>query len=176
MNIMDIDWDEYNIRADAAIDPAQLDVCWLEQPNLVAKYGKVLARAEMEVKRLDEQVKSIRSELTMQVTEDPSLLGAGVKPTAPVVEAYYRSDSEYQKQKGRRINAEAIAERLRQSINTLYHRRYALENLVRLQGQEYFAGPRTPRDLTEKWEERATTNKAAANVKAATKRTRRRTT
>jgi len=173
MNIVDIDWKQYNIKEDAAINPSELDVAWLEQANLVAKYGKALARAEMEVNECDERVKSTRSRLVIEANEDPSVLGDGVKATAQTVEAFYRNDSEYQKQKGRKINAESVAERLRSAINVLYHRRSALENLVRLHGSEYFAGPRVPRDLVSEWDQKQ--RKAADNVKAGSTR-RRRTT
>jgi len=169
---MEINWDEYNIKEDAAIDPAQLDVCWLEQPNLVAKYGKALARAEMEAKQTAEDVKSIRSDIIIAISADPSPLGDGVKPTAPVVEAYYRQDADYRRAKARMIKAEATAERLRQCINALYNRRTALENLVRLHGQEWFAGPRAPRDLVAEWEQNTKHRRASTNVKEHTKRRR----
>jgi hypothetical protein len=34
------------------------------------------------------------------------------------------------------------------------HRKSALENLVKLHGQQYFAGPMVPRDLTHEWKSR----------------------
>jgi hypothetical protein len=46
------------------------------------------------------------------------------------------------------------AEVLQGAVNAVDHRKDALENLVRLHGLQYFAGPKVPRNLSEEREYR----------------------
>jgi hypothetical protein len=44
------------------------------------------------------------------------------------------------------------------------HRKSALENLVKLHGQQYFAGPMVPRDLTHEWKNKQQQQKEEVEV------------
>ena len=46
-----------------------------------------------------------------------------------------------------------------QLLKAFEQRKDALENLVRLHGQQYFAGPKIPRDLPSEMEKRTNKNK-----------------
>ena len=72
-----------------------------------------------------------------------------MKPTAPVVEAFYRTDEDYQEAKQEMIDAQYDADMLTNIVFAFQARKLTLENLVRLQGQNYFSSPQEPRDLPD---------------------------
>lgn len=149
---------------DIKIDDTALDVEWLNQPALAIKWGVYWANCTMKVQQAEENVKLVRSELIEKVTGDPEkYLEEDVKPTAPIVEAYYRNHKEHKKAKKDLVKAQF---ELNVAIITKGEfssgRKEALKNLVILHGQNYFAGPSVPRDLTKeasKQEIQKTSNK-----------------
>ena len=140
-----------NYEEDMKIDEAALDVEWTDQARLALKYGRHWSECKQELSLAEEHIKLVRSELIKQANEDPErFLGEGVKPTGPVVEAYYRNHKRHQAAKQEWVEAmfEAnVAEIAYKEIS--YTRKAALENLVRLLQTDYFAGPSFPRDLSE---------------------------
>lgn len=140
-----------NYEIDIKIDETALDVEWLNQPSLAIKYGKYWADCFKANQRAEENIKLIRAELVAEVTSDPdTCLGKGVKATGPVIEAYYRNHKRHIEAKEEWMEAQHqmnIAEIAKKEIS--YSRKSALENLVKLHGQNYFAGPNIPRDLSQ---------------------------
>jgi len=140
-----------DFEGDIQIDGFRLDIEWLEQASLAIKYGKYWARCRETLTRAEERIKVVRAELIKEANEDPdTCLGKGIKPTAVNVEAYYRNHTEHKKAKDEWIKAQYelnMAEVARSEIS--YTRKAALENLVRLHGQQYFAGPKVPHELPE---------------------------
>lgn len=145
---------ENNYQEDLRIDPDYLDTEWLNQPKLASKYGKIWAQAQKKVAEAEENIKVIRAELIAQVTENPEkYLGSGMKATVATIEAYYRNHKKHKEAKQEWIEAQYeanMAEVAKWEIGN--SRKTALENLVKLHGQNYFAGPAIPHDLTKEWE------------------------
>jgi len=139
-----------DFEKDIVIDDSALDLEWLNQPILAVKYGKYWAECAMRVQQAEETVKLVRSELIEKANNNPEeFLGEGVKPTAPVVEAYYRNHKRHKQAKEELVRAQYelnISEIVKKEISVT--RKAALENLVELYGRNYFAGPKLPRDLT----------------------------
>ena len=139
---------ELNYEQDVLINESALDVEWLNQAELGIKYGKALSRIKSIVERLEEQKKIKRSELILKANTDPVGLIGKAKPNAGDIEAYYRCDKDY-----KALIEELITHReelafMEIATNEIrYTRKNALENLVKLHGQSYFAGPNVPRDL-----------------------------
>ena len=78
---------------DILIDPEELDMEWLEQPQLFARYGKISVEMKRDTADAEEEVKTIRSELVKEVKEEePS-------STMQEVEAFYRTHKRYKKAK-----------------------------------------------------------------------------
>ncbi len=159
-------------EADLQIDPDQLDVEWLEQANRFMKYAEASADADAEVKRINEKIKNLQSELTLDAHQDPTIMGKDIKPTVANVEAYYREHDNYKKLKDQVIDAEHDADVLRNAVFAFHQRKAALEQLVTLHGQQYFAGPTEPRNLGLEFEKRSRHGIASKKVKAGTKRSR----
>lgn len=141
---------------DLKIDENALDIEWLEQASLAMRWAKNYAVCRRRLTEAEEKIKIVRAELIKKVNRNPDkYLGEGVKPTAPVVEAYYRLHSKHIEAKEEWVEAQFelnIAEAAKNEIS--FTRKAALENLVILHGQQYFAGPKMPRNLNDEVQKR----------------------
>lgn len=140
---------ELNYEKDIEIDGQSLDQEWLRQASIFAKYSRELAYLDRAAKLADEHVKTVRSELIEKINKDPEkYLGKDIKATDAKVEAAYRQQSVYIKSKEARIEAEYQRDLVKVAVDAFnYHRKAALEGLVTLHGQNYFAGPSVPHDI-----------------------------
>ena len=139
-----------NYEQDMRIDESSLDVEWLEQASLAMRYGKHYAQCKRELAEAEERIKVIRSELVKKANEDPEGCCDKEKPNAGDIEAYYRNHARHKKAKAEIIELTFeldIAEIAKNEIS--FTRKAALEALVTLHGQQYFAGPKIPRNLSE---------------------------
>jgi len=162
---------EINYEKDMEIDPNALDVEILNQTELGFAYCKQLATARYTLQLVEEKVKTVRSELIKKANETPAIMGTGIKPTAPNIEAFYRTNSAYKLVKTEWIDAKYecdMAEMAQQQI--CWGRKKSLESLISLHGQQYFAGPEVPRNLSledsiTKKECKDVANKVAKKIK-----------
>lgn len=139
-----------NFEKDILIDEGALEVEWVNQPALAMSYGVELAKAFRTFQKAEERVKLVKAELTNMLLDDPSeYLEPDQKPTGPVIEAFYRNHERHKEAKEEWVQAQydlKIAEIAQKEISTT--RKAALQNLVTLHGQNYFAGPSMPRDIS----------------------------
>jgi len=124
-----------------------LDVDWVEQAGLLAKYSKLQAQADKQVSELEQALKVKRSELILACHNDPSLLGDAVKTTDKNIEAYYRTDRDHKRLKQEHIDAQYRADMLKNAVSAMHTKKISLQELDRLLLAEYFAAPTGPRDL-----------------------------
>ncbi len=140
---------DLNYEKDMTIDETALDVEWLvTQGELAGRYNNHYSKCYKEYLLAHEEVKTIRSELIRKANQNPQKCCFKAKPNKEDLEAYYRTHPKYKKAKTRMIDLEYeknMAEQAKNEIN--FTRKAALENAVVLLGQNYFAGPRMPRDL-----------------------------
>ena len=120
-----------------------LDAEFLNHAEIFMKYAKASAQASREAKYAEERVKTLRSEIIRDEKRD------NPKHTETTLEAAYRNDSEYKEAKAECIEAQFKADLLANAVYAFQARKVALENLVRLHGQEYYSSPKTPHDLPE---------------------------
>jgi hypothetical protein len=138
-----------NYKEDMRIDESALDVECLDQAELAMKYAAYYADIKTEVAQKEEEIKVCRSELIDEVNSDPVKCCGKEKPNAADIEAYYRTDPEHKrlKQEFIALSKELIyAEHAKNEIG--FTRKAMLEALITLHGQQYFAGPKMPRDLS----------------------------
>jgi hypothetical protein len=146
---------------------------WLEQAELATSYGRHVAELRREVNRLEEQKKITRSELIQEANEDPQGTIGKDKPNAADIEAYYRRSKKYQEVVDDLNEAQYELELAEVAKNEIaFTRKAALENLVRLHGQQYFAGPSVPRDLSKERQQQAKQKASNARVKTSSRRRR----
>jgi hypothetical protein len=159
-----------NYLNDIRIDENSLDIEWLEQAELAVKYGRYWSKCKEELIRAEEEIKVVRAELIALANSDPDKhLGDGVKPTGPNVESFYRNHKRHKAAKERWIKALTEcndAEIIKNEI--AFTRKAALEAMVQLHGQQYFAGPKMPRDLVNEhknWAEKRKQTREESNQK-----------
>lgn len=159
-----------NYEQDIRIDETALDIEWLEQPQLMLKYAKELAWRSRTVDEAKERIDVVRAEVDRKIRAYPEKYGLE-KITEAVVQNTILLQPEY-KDALKEYNDERYEYDItRAAVRAFEQRKDALENLVRLHGQQYFAGPRMPRDLTaEKRKREETRKKANAAVGTGMKR------
>ena len=138
---------------DLRIDEDALDVEWLDQPNLMQKYVRISAQADKRVDVAKEALEYCQAELEMQIRADPESFGVE-KITDKSVSAAILIQEEYQEKQKELIEAKFEAKVANGAVKSMDQRKVALENLVKLHGQSYFAGPKVPRDLSDEWQKR----------------------
>ena len=151
-----MNYDEFNYERDRQIDPTALDVEWLDQANRFGRYAEAAAYAEQKLDKAKETLEVIKAQLDSRIRQDPDkYLGKDVKITNPAVDAVILQHKDYTEANETYLKAKLNFGLLTAAVKTMAQRKDALENLVRLQGQNYFASPREPRDLGQEWNKRA---------------------
>lgn len=136
-----------NYEQDLQIDETALDVEWLEQPVLMLKYARHAAFCAEKMEALRQKLDYVRASLDKDIRFCPQDFQIE-KITENVVSNTILIQPEYQEIEEQCRKAKYEYEIARAAVNAIYARKDSLENLVRLHGMQYFAGPKIPRDLT----------------------------
>lgn len=139
---------ELDYERDLYIDESALDVEWLDQPMLMMRYSKELSKAEREVARLKEKQAVVKAEFDRDIRLVPESFDVKGKITEAVVSNTILFQKEYKEVTTELIEAQYELSMLKGAVNAIHQRKDALQDLVRLHGQRYFAGPSVPRDIT----------------------------
>jgi hypothetical protein len=161
-----------NYEAEIIIDETALDVEWLEQAALFLKYARHLAQSRMELDQAKQALDIIRAGLDKDIRELPDQYGI-TKITDKAVEATIITLVEYQEAFQEYLDAKYETDMSQGAVQAFQQRKDALQELVRLHGQSYFAGPSIPRDL--EWEREAFKKKTNAGIAAKLNKSHRRT-
>lgn len=128
------------------IDPLRLDEEWVGQPKLYLHYAKELADARRDLDLAKNELELTRAELDADIRADPSQYEFDGKPTEKAIEACILCQKRYKKANEEVISAKHAVDVFAAMVTALDHRKRALENLVDLHGQGYFAEPRAKRE------------------------------
>ena len=139
-----------NYEQDMTIDPDSLDVEWIEQPRLMLQYSRHAAKTRLEVERKKEELDIVRAGLDMKIRVDPEKYDI-VKLTESVVSSTIITQKEYMVANEEFLLLQYESNMVQGAVRALEGKKTALENLVKLHGQQYFAGPSVPRDLSKEW-------------------------
>jgi hypothetical protein len=140
-----------NYEADIRIDEDALDVEWVEQPALFLKYSRHSAQKEKEKDEAKEQLELVKAEIDKEIRSFPDRFGIE-KITDKVVENTILLQPDYKEASDAYIQAKFEWNTAKGATDAFNQRKEALENLARLNGQNYFAGPKTPRNIHEQRE------------------------
>lgn len=138
---------------DIKIDENALDVEWLEQPRLMIQYAKYSADMQKRYEQAKEQLELVQAELDREIRSNPDEFGIS-KINNDVVANTIKTTQRYQDASDEVIEARYEYEMAKSVVRAFDARKDALENLVKLHGQQYFAGPSAPRDISKEWENR----------------------
>lgn len=140
-----------NYEQDMQIDPSALDIEWLGQPSLTMKYAEYAANTKREEALAKERLDVVRAQLDNEIRSNPERFGL-TKATEASIQSAILLQNEYQEASREYIDARYEADLAKYAAGAISDRKEALENLVRLHGMQYFAGPTIPRDLNKEWE------------------------
>ena len=152
--------EEFDYATEIKIDPNALDVEWLEQPQLFMKYAEAAVNARTVMDRAKENLDVCRAELDLEVRSKFEK-----KPTESQIANTIITEDRYKEENMKYIEAKHEYDILSAAVRAFDQKKSALENLVRLQGQQYFAGPQEPRDLGMEWDSRVKQKAARDKIK-----------
>lgn len=138
---------EQNYENDMYIDDSALDVECLDQPAMMMRYTAQLARAEREVSRLKEKQDVIKAGADKHIRAHPEQYGIE-KITEAAIQGALVLEEQVKMVREELIEAEYEVKMLKGAVQATAQRKDMLEALIRLHGQQYFAGPSVPRDLS----------------------------
>lgn len=147
---------------DYKIDPLQLDVECVRQAELFWKWSERAVKAQAEVERFKlacdlqkEEVKTIQARLELDCRKDPAAFGvpdgrlteAAIGAAVATHEGFLKAQRKLQKTQERYLEKKETAALLDKAADTIEMKKKTLGDLIILHGQQYFAGPKVPRDL-----------------------------
>jgi len=138
---------------DIRIEESALDVEWLDQSSLMFRYAQNAAECRRKLDLAKEALDFVRAELDKEIRTSPEDFGIE-KVTEAVVQNAIITQERYKEANVNFINRKFEADIAQGAVRAVDARKDALENLVRLNGQQYFAGPKMPRDLSKEREDR----------------------
>uniref|UniRef100_A0A6M3IPR3 Uncharacterized protein n=1 Tax=viral metagenome TaxID=1070528 RepID=A0A6M3IPR3_9ZZZZ len=123
-----------------SIDLNALETEWINQPKLFFKYAKQLAGMKEKLDEVKGVVDLTKAELDSEIRENPEGFGIAKITETAISSAIIKSPKMLKKQvELRTIKHEADI--LQAVVTALEQRKSALENLVKLHGQNYFSTP-----------------------------------
>ena len=142
-----------NYETDIVIDESALDVEWLEQPRLFLHYCRNEHEKRREMDYAKERVDVVKAGLDRKIRANPDHYDIA-RISEMAIENAIKMEDEFQEINKKFIETKYEYGMSIAAVRAFDQRKTALENLARLHGQQYFAGPRIPRDLTEERQKR----------------------
>jgi len=139
------------------IDPDRLDIEWLGQPLKLYEYSVLLAEAKLDLDNAKNTFDVLEAELELEIRSNPEKYSL-VKETEKEITLVLRNQVPYQNAQRMLAKKKHAVDILWAAVNALDHRKKALESLVSLHGQQYFAAPRAKgagREVMDKEAKRA---------------------
>lgn len=124
------------------IDLNELETHWQDHPRLVMQYSTELADARLDLEEDEAELEAVRARADFTVRKDPQKFGQE-KLTEPAIKGIVSKNKAVRDCEARCRKARHKVNMLSGILRTLDHRKRALENLVKLHGQNYFSVPYT---------------------------------
>ncbi len=158
-----MDQEEMNkLQNDKSIDPEQLDVEVVKQAETFFYWSEKAVEARAEKDRQEMKVDLLRSRLDGEARAKPEDFGL-MKTTEAAISAAIACHEEMQAEQDKLIGAKEKVNLMDKIVITMEQKKRMLELLVTLHGQNYFAGPSTPRNIGAEWKKHQ--KKIEENVK-----------
>lgn len=122
------------------LDLGTLELHWVEQEKFHRRFARQAVEVKDRLNRANSALELTEAEVKGKIRRNPSKWGIDKLTEGQVSEATIRSEA-YQAAVTEVNEAKHEVDVLQATLNTLEHRKRALENLVTLHGQSYFAKP-----------------------------------
>ena len=146
-----------------AIDPQALDQAWLRQSEHVYESMSSLADAKYQVAKKKAALDLLQAKMAKRVRLDPAKYDLSKVTVDAVNEAVLVSD-EYQAANAALTEAYLIQNKLQALVDSLDHKKKALEALGYLYAQNFYSAPKTPQQRDEELDKIAERAKARREV------------
>lgn len=135
-----------NFLKDVAINPDELDEIWMLQPQIFEKYAENFAAMMQKRDNFKIELDALKSKKMKEIIDDPPKFGLK-KTTDAVITAVLNEQEDYiaKLKEYNQINHDYNVSKDRK--DALKQKKDTLENMVKLFGLNYFAGPMVPRKL-----------------------------
>ena len=140
---------ELNYKQNVTIDEGALDYELLIQADLRRKYGENLSEMESRRDRMQDQLDVVKAEIDRDIRNAPESFDISVKLTETVVTNTILLQEDFREKLELVRDLEYEVKYAKHAVQSIDHKKSALEELVKLHGQSYFAGPSIPRNLSE---------------------------
>ncbi len=137
-------------ETDHKIDPHQLDVEATLQAERFFKWAKRAVEAKVAVDKTKFKMEVVEAQLQLAVRKDPDKYNLP-KVTEATINATVKEHPEYRKAVKKWHQAREESAMLDKAVMAMEMKKRMLEALITLHGQQYFAGPSSPRNLGEAW-------------------------
>jgi hypothetical protein len=131
-----------NIAAELEIDQMNLDGEWVYQPALMGKYAAWYAQANDRVAHTKDKLAIIEATAYNDIIADSEK-----KPTEKQIQSEIIQRDDYQSALDALRSAQKDEAVFKAAVQSLEHKKKALENLVTLWVGSYFAGPKSPKEV-----------------------------
>lgn len=122
------------------LDQNELDKEWIQQPELYFRHASELAEARREFEKAKAEKELVIAELDKEIRENPQQFGFE-KMTEKLVESTIIRQKRYQTATHSYLKAKHEMDVAQVAVDTLEHRKKALEKLVDLWQGSYFSKP-----------------------------------
>lgn len=137
---------------DVSIDINQLDVEAARQAETFFKWAERATEARALVDEAKLQLDTTEAKLQLDCRKNPRKFGLERVTEATIVAAV-KVSKRYIRYYDRWIRRRRTSAMLANAVMAMEQKKKAIENLITLHGQQYFAGPSVPRDLAAAWME-----------------------
>ena len=138
---------------DIQIDHNALDVEWVRQSELMYRYTKHAAQTRATMDEAKERLDVVKARLDAAIRENPPKYGLDGRVTEAAIQNAILLQREYEEASHEYAETRYENDIAQGAVRAIDQRKTALENLVRLLGMSYFAGPQAPRDLDVEFEQ-----------------------
>lgn len=135
-------------EATIKIDESALDIECLDQASLMLQICKLQSHLEKEEDLARENLDFVKANLDMEIRTDPNKFGVD-KVTEGAIKSAILSNDSYKQASNAYINAKYENNVAKGAVRSFDQRKTMLEVLTKLHGQQYFAGPKTPQNITD---------------------------
>lgn len=124
-----------------AVNLDKLDEEWVEQPDLFHRYATAAADARLLLEEVKQELEVVKAELDKDIRDRPNHYGLE-KLTENIVSNTITLQPKFTECQKRLNRARYDLDIVQAAVTACDHRKKALEHLVFLHGQQYFASPR----------------------------------
>lgn len=143
-----------NYEQEMYIDEDALDVECLNQPGLMMRYSQKLAELKQQRDLEKETLDFTIAELDKEIRDDPESFELS-KLTETVIQNIIKTTKKYKAAMNAYLQSKHEVDVCQGAVSAVEQRKSMIEALIRLHGQNYFAGPSVPHNLTELREKKA---------------------